>query len=206
MSELKRKQFPYPDKNVFLVLGSRDGKPESSTAPLVIVSAREVVARQHYEAITRWKAVASTSLADMRKTKELFVNAKQDESIISIEGGVLAKWLEEPGLWAATYQKDGGHFVLIVKAHSPRDIKRHLEKQGALLLSLSNELSVDKCIQELQLHQWGKAREHRYATDFEGGEHIRDIDDYVKNRTEEERIDDQKIMARMRKSQVDVGA
>lgn len=205
MSELKHRQYPYPDENVFLVLGSRDGKPGSTTKPLVVISAREERARQYYESISRWKAVGAASLSDMKKTKELFTQAKQDPGTLTIQGGTLAQWLGDPELWAATYQKDGAHFVQIVKAHSPRDVQRHLEKQGAILFSLSNENSIDKTIHELQLHQWGKGIEESYATDYENGELSQGFEERLANRTEEQRQRDKAFLERVRLRKIERG-
>jgi len=181
MAELHWKQYPYPEENVFLVIGGRvdGGALDSNTlSPFIIVGhSSEAVCKEWHNLTGHKRNYATLSCVSMRQMNAfmaLLDKAAEDPSgfpripteRIAPAGSAREPWLV--GLSNPSEETGSGEVVL---AYNIADIAAWAAKKGLSMVSALPRSSLLATLAEMKKNQCGEVEREYFAA--EG----RDLDD-----------------------------
>lgn len=194
MAELHWKQYPYPEENVFLVIGGRveGGAVDSNTlTPFIIVGhSTEAVCKEWHNLTGRksnYATLSCVSMQQMNAFRALLDKAADDPSgfpripseKIAPSGSAREPWLV--GLSKPSEETGSGQVVM---AYNIQDIEAWAEKKGMSLVSALPRSGLLATLVEMTKTQTGEVDNGYYA---DGPNDVADMMKYAKSWSVEKR-------------------
>lgn len=193
MPQLKRKQYPYPDENVFLVVGSPDGTANLTKEAVVVAKTAEVAKAwyesTHVNSTQQFKVLSTTSLRELRLMKQHFESAEKSPAIENLSTKRLSGIFSKLAIWLVTAEGADGITLKLVKARNSQEVNKHFSLLNMRILILVTKEMVQEAIRNLDNIKNGSGAVENYAFDIQGGEHLRDAASFTATLSDEQRRD-----------------
>ena len=195
MTACTKKQYPYPDENIFFITGvNTDVQPidYSKTTPLIIVSRKPEVALAKYEdmgALHKAKPVGCLSLAQLRVFHGRLASCLDDPNTKELKAGLLGAMLGKRQPWMIASMDDKGEPTMVdfVVARSSADVLNHAKVSKRVTPAIYSLELFSEMISWCEKVKSGTAKDIVYAIDYKGGEFDEHVNAIENTMTQEDK-------------------